>query len=104
MACLVEVGRAIRLGGKGALRTGDLRVAFSNLAVYSRRAASPRVFTSSMIDCTIGMIWAVFWIGRERRAVRSDDDKHFGWYTNILMLVSSYAADNVSTKNAGPSF
>ena len=104
MACLVEGGRAIRLGGKGALRTGDLRVAFSNLAVYSRRAVSPRVFTASMIDCTIGMICAVFWIGRDRRAVRSDDDRDFAWYTRILILVSSSAGGNVSTTGAGPSF
>src|SRR5277367_3441374 len=105
MACLVEVGRAIRLGGNGALRMGDLRVAFSNLAVYSRRAVSPRVFTASMIDCTTGIICAVFWIGRERRAVRSEDDKDFAWYTRILILVSSSVGGNVTTTTgAGPSF
>lgn len=47
----------MRFSGKGALRMGDLRlVAFSNFAVYSRRAVSPRDLTASIIVFTIGMI------------------------------------------------
>jgi hypothetical protein len=57
--------------GEGSFEDWEECFAWSNLEVYSRRAVSLREQTASIIVVTIGIIWAVFWIGRDRRPVLS---------------------------------
>ena len=104
IACFVPSERVISSAGKGAFRTEDWRSAFSNFAVYSSRAASPRVLTALMIFWTIGMIWSVFWIGRESNVVLSFEDNAFESNTRILIFVSSVGGGSVFNVGASPIF